>query len=42
MGRAMAYISAQLTPGELASHILALEFKGIIRTLPGKRYIVLG
>ena len=34
--------AAQLTPGELASHILALEFKGLIRTLPGKRYIVLG
>ncbi len=34
--------AVQLTPGELASHILALEFKGIIRTLPGKRYIVSG
>ncbi len=32
--------AAQCTPGELAAHILALEFKGIIRTLPGKRYIV--
>ncbi|MFN0214717.1 MAG: DNA-processing protein DprA [Saprospiraceae bacterium] len=31
---------SQLSPGELASNILALEFKGIIRTLPGKRYIV--
>lgn len=31
---------AQLTPGELASVILALEFKGIIRTLPGKRYLI--
>lgn len=30
------------TPGELATHILNLEFKGIIRTLPGKRYIVAG
>jgi len=35
-------LAAQFTPGELASHILALEFKGIIRTLPGKRYIVSG
>ena len=34
--------AAQCAPGELASHILALEFKGIIRTLPGKRYIVPG
>jgi DNA processing protein len=31
---------AQLTPGELASIVLNLEFKGIIRTLPGKRYIL--
>jgi len=35
-------LAAQFTPGLLASHILSLEFKGIIRTLPGKRYIVLG
>lgn len=35
-------MAAQLAPGELAAHILALEFKGIIRTLPGKRYIVSG
>jgi DNA processing protein len=33
---------AQFAPGALASHILNLEFKGIIRTLPGKRYIVSG
>lgn len=33
---------AQLGPGELASTILGLEFKGLVRTLPGKRYIVLG
>lgn len=33
---------AQLRPGELASTILGLEFKGLVRTLPGKRYIVLG
>ncbi len=32
---------AQLSPGELASTLLGLEFKGAIRTLPGKRYIVL-
>lgn len=32
---------ARCSPGELASRILELEFKGIIRTLPGKRYIVL-
>lgn len=32
--------AAQLTPGELASIILGLEFKGVIRTLPGKRYMV--
>lgn len=35
-------LAAQLNPGTLASHILNLEFKGIIRTLPGKRYIVSG
>ena len=28
--------------GELASHILALEFRGALRTLPGKRYVALG
>ena len=33
-------LAARLTPGELASLILGLEFKGIIRTLPGKRYMV--
>lgn len=32
--------ATQLPPGELAAHILELEFKGIIRTLPGKRYLV--
>jgi DNA processing protein len=31
---------AELEPGLLASQILDLEFKGIIRTLPGKRYRV--
>ncbi len=33
-------LAAKLSPGELASLILGLEFKGIIRTLPGKRYMV--
>ncbi|MBL7808951.1 MAG: DNA-protecting protein DprA [Saprospiraceae bacterium] len=33
-------ILADLEPGMLASRILDLEFKGIIRTLPGKRYRV--
>jgi DNA processing protein len=33
-------LAAQLPPGELAAHILALEFKGVIRTLPGKRYSI--
>lgn len=35
-------VASQLPPGELASTLLGLEFKGAIRTLPGKRYIVLG
>jgi DNA processing protein len=29
---------AQLPPGELAAHLLSLEFRGVIRTQPGKRY----
>ena len=33
-------LAAQLPPGQLASIILGLEFKGAIRTLPGKRYMV--
>jgi DNA processing protein len=33
-------LAAKLPPGELASVILGLEFKGVIRTLPGKRYMV--
>jgi DNA processing protein len=32
--------AAQLPHGELASIILGLEFKGVIRTLPGKRYMI--
>lgn len=35
-------LAAKISPGELASCILELEFKGIVRTLPGKRYIVTG
>lgn len=35
-------IAAQWSPGELAAVILSLEFKGAVRTLPGKRYIVSG
>ncbi|HOY03770.1 MAG TPA: DNA-processing protein DprA [Saprospiraceae bacterium] len=34
-------VATQMLPGELASTLLGLEFKGAIRTLPGKRYIVL-
>jgi len=34
-------ISTQMLPGELASTLLGLEFKGAIRTLPGKRYILM-
>ncbi len=33
-------LAAQLSPGELATLLLELEFKGAIRTLPGKRYRV--
>lgn len=32
-------LSCQLPPGELASRILSLEFRGVLRTLPGKRYV---
>lgn len=35
-------IAAQMPPGQLASLLLGLEFKNLIRTLPGKRYIVAG
>lgn len=28
------------TPGEIASHLLQLEFKGLIKSLPGKRYML--
>jgi DNA processing protein len=33
-------ISAGLSSGALAARILTLEFKGLVRTLPGKRYVV--
>ena len=35
-------LAAGLPPGELAALLLELEFKGAIRTLPGKRYRVVG
>lgn len=31
-----------LPPGELAARLLDLEFKGLVRTLPGKRYVAVG
>lgn len=31
-------LAAQCAPGQLAALLLGLEFKGVIRTLPGKRY----
>lgn len=33
-------LASRLAPGELASRILALEFRGVLKTLPGKRYVV--
>ncbi len=33
---------AGLPSGELAAAVLGLEFKGVVRTLPGKRYILAG
>ena len=33
---------SRFSTGELASLILGLEFKGAIKTLPGKRYVALG
>lgn len=32
-------LASKLSPGELAAHILSLEFQGLVRTLPGKRYV---
>lgn len=34
--------TARRSPGELAALLLGLEFKGVLRTLPGKRYEVTG
>ena len=34
--------NTQLSPGLLASLLLGLEFKGLVRTLPGKRYVLVG
>jgi DNA processing protein len=31
----------QLTPSEMASLLLNLEFKGVIKSLPGKRFCML-
>lgn len=33
-------IATRFAPGRLASLILELEFKGLVRTLPGKKYIL--
>lgn len=30
-----------LSPGELAAKILSLEFRGVLKTLPGKRYVAI-
>ncbi|MFN0015151.1 MAG: DNA-processing protein DprA [Saprospiraceae bacterium] len=35
-------LAAQCSPGDLARLILGLEFKGVVRTLPGKRYEMVG
>ncbi len=32
--------SIKTTPGEVATNLLQLEFKGIVKSLPGKRYIL--
>lgn len=34
-------LHTQLSPGTLAALLLGLEFKGLVRTLPGKRYALL-
>lgn len=34
--------ASNCTPGELAALLLGLEFKGMVRTLPGKRYEMVG
>ena len=33
-------LATQLSPGELAALLLGLEFRGVLRTLPGKRYVL--
>ncbi len=35
----LSYI-IQLTPAEMASVLLEMEFKGLIKSIPGKRYIL--
>jgi DNA processing protein len=35
-------IASGLSPGTLAASILSLEFRGVVKTLPGKRYTLLG
>ncbi len=35
------FYKANMTPSEAASLLLNLEFKGVIKALPGKRYVVL-
>lgn len=34
----LLYRESKMSPSELANHLLNLEFKGVVRTLPGKRY----
>jgi len=33
---------SKTTPGELAAILLALEFKGAIKSLPGKKFVAVG
>jgi len=37
----LAYQSKS-TPGELAAILLSLEFKGAIKSLPGKKFMAIG
>jgi len=30
----------KMTPGKIATSLLQLEFKGIVKSMPGKRYIL--
>ena len=32
--------ASQISQSELAAHLLNLEFKGLVRSLPGKRYVL--